>query len=111
MTYRTFILTTNIYLTKKGEYIELRDHTNNRQVKLTNKLIEDLIIYLQDHLDRPKEPYYLWKGTNGTIISGLTKESDLPSITIGGGGKREKFEPISQTFFKDKYGNFKQGDK
>ena len=79
----------------------LYDHFNDQEVA-------DLVDFLTAFQNRPKQKYFLWKGSNGTIISHLTTEDDLPSITIGGGGKREKFETISAPFVKDRFGNFKE---
>lgn len=79
----------------------LHDQFNDQEVK-------DLVDFLLVFQNRPRKQYYLWKGNNGTIISHLTHVDDLPSITIGGGGKREKFTQISSAFVKDKHGNFKE---
>lgn len=73
------------------------------------KLKEVLELY-QEQLGQKR--YFLWEGSNGTILSRLTHFEELPSITIGGTGKREKFTPISQAFLKDVNGMFyKEGSR
>lgn len=79
----------------------LQDHFNDKEVA-------DMVDFLTDFQNRPRLKYYLWRGSNGTIIGALTTQEDLPSITVGGGRKRERFEPISSAFIKDKFGMFKE---
>jgi len=76
--------------------------------QINEQEVANLVDLLTAFQNRPRKQYFLWKGNNGTIIGNLTHEEDLPSITIGGGGKREKFEPIGRPFVKDRFGNFKE---
>lgn len=94
-------------LESRGDLVEVY-HDGILYDQLDDKDVDDLVDFLVEFQNRPKEKYYLWKGNNGTIIGNLTTEADLPSVTIGGGGKREKFETISRAFIKDKFGCFKE---
>lgn len=91
----------------EGDMVEIY-YSNILYDHINDKDAADLVDFLIDFQNRPRQKYYLWKGDNGTIIGALTTQEDLPSITVGGGRKRERFEPISSAFIKDKFGMFKE---
>lgn len=91
-------------------FFQLYDYNDGALIELDEIEANNLIEMLNNYLNRPKEFYYLWKGEDGTIIDTLTTEEDLPSIMVGGGGKRAKFEKISRAFYKDSNGNFQLAD-